>query len=102
VPSATEADAFYTVTGTAMDASDHSCDAIRLARMRAKTLRQAKRQPTAVVSLPGERTARASATFRIGGVAFTRPSRCSPRRYTPRCHRCTGRRSTTDYVSGVS
>ncbi len=26
VPSATEADAYYTVTGTAMDASDHTCD----------------------------------------------------------------------------
>ncbi len=26
VPSATEAGVFYTVTGTAIDASDHSCD----------------------------------------------------------------------------
>ena len=26
VPSATEEGAFYTVTGTALDASDHSCD----------------------------------------------------------------------------
>ena len=26
VPSATEAGVFYTITGTAMDASDHTCD----------------------------------------------------------------------------
>jgi len=28
VPSATEAGAFYTVTGTAMDASDHTCECV--------------------------------------------------------------------------
>ena len=85
VPSATEADAFYTVTGTAMDASDHTCDcpagkhgracwhiaAVRLARIRAEALKQAARlaarQP---VVLPGERLARASATLRINGVEY--------------------------------
>ncbi len=85
VPSATEADAFYTVTGTAMDASDHSCDcpagqhgracwhiaAVRLARIRAEALKQAARlaarQP---VVLPRERIARAAATLRINGVEY--------------------------------
>ena len=89
VPSATEADAFYTVTGTAMDASDHTCDcpaglhgracwhiaAVRLARVRAEALKQAKRlaerQPAAVAALPGEGIAKATATFRIGSVEFT-------------------------------
>ena len=85
VPSATEADAYYTVTGTAMDASDHTCDcraglhgracwhiaAVRLARIRAEALKQAARlaarQP---VVLPGERIARATATLRINGVEY--------------------------------
>jgi|GEM_PF-1549338 len=88
VPSATEADAYYTVTGRAMDASDHTCDcpagqhgrvcwhiaAVRLARLRAEALKQAKRlaerQPAVVVALPGERIARASATLRINGVEY--------------------------------
>ncbi len=57
VPSATEAGVFYTVTGVAMDASDHTCDcpaglhgracwhvsAVRLARIRAEALNQAAR-----------------------------------------------------------
>jgi len=88
VPSATEADAFYTVTGTAMDASDHTCDcpagmhgracwhiaAVRLARVRAEALKQAKRlaerQPAAVAALPGERIAKATATLRINGIKY--------------------------------
>ncbi len=63
VPSATEAGVFYTVTGTAMDASDHRCDcpaglhgracwhvsAVRLARIRAEALKQAARLAEAQV-----------------------------------------------------
>ena len=78
-------DSFYTVTGTAIDASDHTCDcpaglhrhacwhvsAVRLARIRAEALKQAARlaarQP---VVMPGERLARAAATLRINGVEY--------------------------------
>jgi len=85
VPSATEADAYYTVTGTAMDASDHTCDcpagkhgracwhiaAVRLARIRAEALKQAARLAARhPVVLPGKRIARASATLRINGVEY--------------------------------
>ncbi len=84
VPSATEAGVFYTVTGVAMDASDHRCDcpaglhghacwhvsAVRLARIRAEALKQAARlaaaparQPIVLAEERARRAARAGSVL---------------------------------------